>query len=148
MGITITNSGQGSVVRFRNLGRGGVMTSTTRQKFLLNFYPGAAVAYSLRLLNNTYTGAAIRVRRSSDSTETNIGFINGQLDTASLLTFCGVGNGFVTTWYDQSGNANNAIQITTTSQPRIVLNGVLYVENGLPTMFFPGLGTSYFSIVL
>jgi hypothetical protein len=28
MGITITNSGQGSVVRFRNLGRGGVMTST------------------------------------------------------------------------------------------------------------------------
>ena len=28
MGITITNSGQGSVVRFRNLGRGGVITST------------------------------------------------------------------------------------------------------------------------
>ena len=142
MGITITNSGQGSVVRFRNLGRGGVMTSTTIQKLLLNFYPGAAAAYSLRLLNNTYTGAAIRVRRSSDSTETNIGFVNGQLDTASLLTFCGVGSGFVTTWFDQSGNANNAVQSTTTSQPTIVLSGVIYLQNTKPTMFFNGIGVS------
>jgi hypothetical protein len=29
--------------------------------------------------------------------------LGNDLDTASLLTFCGAGNGFVTTWYDQSG---------------------------------------------
>lgn len=118
------------------------MNTTTIQKLLLNFYPGAAVAYSLRLLNNTYTGAAIRVRRSSDSTETNIGFVNGQLDTASLLTFCGVGNGFVTTWYDQSGNANNAVQSNISFQPQIVLSGVIYSQNTKPTMFFNGNGNS------
>lgn len=34
-------------------------------------------------------------------------------------------DGFVSTWYDQSGNANNATQATTTSQPKIVDAGVL-----------------------
>jgi hypothetical protein len=77
---------------------------------LLDLYPSAAVAYSLRKLRTAYTGSAIRVRRSSDNTEQDIGFVGRGLDTTALLTFCGVGDGFVKTWYDQSGNANNAIQ--------------------------------------
>ena len=39
-------------------------------------------------------------------------------------------DGFVSTWYDQSGNANDATQITTTSQPKIVDAGSL-VTGGL-----------------
>jgi len=39
-------------------------------------------------------------------------------------------DGFVSTWYDQSGNGNNATQITTTSQPKIVDAGSL-VTGGL-----------------
>lgn len=39
-------------------------------------------------------------------------------------------DGFVSTWYDQSGNANNAVQATSTSQPKIVDAGVL-VANGI-----------------
>ena len=39
-------------------------------------------------------------------------------------------DGFVSTWYDQSGNANNATQATTTSQPKIVSAGTL-VAGGL-----------------
>ena len=39
-------------------------------------------------------------------------------------------NGFVSTWYDQSGNANNATQATTTAQPKIVSAGSL-VTGGL-----------------
>ena len=39
-------------------------------------------------------------------------------------------DGFVSTWYDQSGNANDATQITTTSQPKIVSAGSL-VTGGL-----------------
>ena len=41
---------------------------------LLDDYPNSAVAYSLRKLRTAYTGAAIRVRRSSDNAEQDIGF--------------------------------------------------------------------------
>jgi hypothetical protein len=67
---------------------------------LLDTYSGAAAAYSLRLLRSAYTGDAIRVRRASDNTEQNIGFVNNELDTSSLTSFCSGTNGFVTTWYD------------------------------------------------
>lgn len=95
---------------------------------LLDTYTGAAVAYSLRKLRTAYTGAAIRVRRSSDNAEQDINFVGGDLDTASLLTFCGAGNGFVTTWYDQSGNANNATQATAASQCQIVSSGAVITD--------------------
>jgi hypothetical protein len=101
---------------------------------LLDTYTGAAVGYSLRQLRTAYTGAAIRVRRSSDNTEQDFGFVNNVLDTASLLTFCGAGNGFVTTWYDQSGNANNATQTTALNQPQIVSSGALLTANSKPCM--------------
>jgi hypothetical protein len=122
----------------------GILTAaaTSSFSFLLDLYPGATIAYSLRKLRSTYTGNSIRVRRSSDNTETNIGFVNNLLDTATLSSFCGSGNGFVTTWYDQSLNGNNALQILTGSQPQIVLNGVIFTQNGLPTLFFLGISTS------
>jgi hypothetical protein len=95
---------------------------------LLDSYPNAAVAYSLRKLRTAYSGNAIRVRRSSDNAEQDIGFnSSGELDTTALLAFVGTGvlnNGFVTTWYDQSTNGRNATQPTLlTSQAQIVLNG-------------------------
>jgi len=132
MGITITNSGQGSVVRFRNLGLGGVMTSTKNPppSLLLDTYSGAAAAYSLRKLRSAYTGAAVRVRRSSDNAETDIGFVNNELDTATLLTFCGANTGYVPVWYDQSGNARNASQTTALNQPVIIQSGVLVTDGG------------------
>jgi hypothetical protein len=102
---------------------------------LLNLYSGAAAAYSLRLLRKGYAGNAIRVRRSSDNTEANIGFdSNGNLNTATLLAFSGAGNGFVTTWYDQSGNGRDATQSTAGNQPQIVSSGSVILENGKPTI--------------
>jgi hypothetical protein len=74
------------------------------------------------------------VRRSSDNTEQNIGFVNNELDTSSLTTFCGAGNGFVTTWYDQSGNAINALQTTAANQPQIVSSGAVLTLNSKPTL--------------
>jgi hypothetical protein len=103
---------------------------------LLDTYPNAAAAYSLRLLRTLYTGNAIRVRRSSDNAEQNIGFVSNVLDTASLLTFCGAGNGFVTTWYDQSGNANNGVQTTAFNQPQIVSSGAMVTTNGKNSILF------------
>jgi hypothetical protein len=105
---------------------------------LLDTYSGAAVGYSLRKLSSTYSGSAIRVRRSSDNAEQNIGFVANVLDTASLLTFCGAGNGFVTTWYDQSGNANNGTQTTAINQPQIVSSGAMINEVSKPTLQFNG----------
>ena len=49
------------------------------------------------------------------------------------------GDGYVTTWYDQSGNKNNAIQTSTGSQPKIVdgVNGILTL-NSKPVIKFDG----------
>lgn len=80
-------------------------------------------AWSIRKLTSAYAGAALRVRRSSDSAEQDIGFSGGWLDTAALLAFVGAGDGFVVSWYDQSGNGRNLNQATTANQPKIVASG-------------------------
>jgi hypothetical protein len=108
------------------------------QPLLLDLYPNAAAAYSVRLLRTAYTGSAIRVRRSSDNAEQDIGFSGANLDTSSLTSFCSGTNGFVTTWYDQSGNARNATQTTALSQPQIVSSGSVILENGKPSFQFDG----------
>ena len=105
---------------------------------LLNDYSGAAAAYSLRLLDNTYSGNAARVRRASDNAEQDIGFANNQLDTTSLETFCSGTDGFVAIWYDQSGNAANTAQATAAKQPKIVASGSVITENGKPVVQFDG----------
>lgn len=115
-------------------------TITVTTLALLDAYPNAAAAYSLRKLRSAYTGSAIRVRRSSDNTEQDIGFSgSGGLDTSSLTSFCGSGNGFVTTWYDQSGNARNATQTTAANQPQIVSSGSVINVNSKPSIQFDGL---------
>lgn len=85
-------------------------------------------AYSLRKLRTAYAGSCIRVRRSSDNSELDIGFVSDYLDTAALLSFCGVGSGYITVVYDQSANAANRIQTLTVRQPRIVNAGALDLE--------------------
>ena len=105
---------------------------------LLEFYPGAAAAYSLRQLRRSVS-PAIRVRRSGDSLEQDIGFnSNGELDTNALLAFANGGDAWVDTWYDQSSNGNDAVQDTTESQPQIVSSGSLVTENGKPALLFDG----------
>lgn len=86
---------------------------------LLDTSGDAAAAYSLRLLNSSYGGNAVNVRRDNDNAEAEIGFAGGELDTKALSDHCGSANGFVDTWFDQSGNGNDAVQETTGSQPKI-----------------------------
>lgn len=78
-------------------------------------------AYGLKKLISTAT-SAIRVRRSSDNAEQDIGFVGDALDTASLLAFVGSNSGFVAKMYDQVG-ANHWLQATAANQPRIVNAG-------------------------
>jgi hypothetical protein len=121
----------------------------TQNTPLLDTYSGAAGAYSLRKLSSSYSGSAIRVRRSSDNTEQDIGFnVFGELDTVSLLAFAGAsGNAWVRTWYDQSGNSNDATQTTTSNQPKIVSNGTVETFNGKPSVRFINASTTYLDVV-
>lgn len=100
----------------------------------------AAIGLSCaRKLKSTFAGSPIRVRRSSDNTEQDIGFDgSGALDETALLAFVGAGNGFVTKLYDQSGNARHAVQATQATQPQIVASGVVNKRNSRPTMTFSG----------
>lgn len=95
----------------------------------------AAGAYSLRKLRSAYSGASVIVRRSSDNTTLSIGFVNNLLDVSTLLTFVGSGDGFIQTWFDQSGNGANFTQSTLASQPKIVSTGVVESKNSKPTIF-------------
>ena len=118
----------------------GLIGSQQVSDFLLDIYPNAAAAYSVRKLRAAYTGSAIRVRRSSDNTEQDIGFTTANvLDTTSLTSFCSGTNGFVTTWYDQSGNGLNEIQTTAANQPQIVSSGSILLDNGKPCLSFDGI---------
>jgi len=91
------------------------------------FTADLAVVWSVRRLLSSYTGALIRVRRSSDNTEQDIGYTSsGALDTTALLAFCGSGSGFIRWVYDQkTGTAINIGQSTAAAQPRIVNAGAL-----------------------
>lgn len=104
---------------------------------VLDLYPNASAAYSVRKLKADATNA-LRVRRSSDNAEQDIGFVSEDLDTVSLLEFVGVGNGFVTTWYDQSGNGLDITNATAAQQPQIVSSGSVLLTNTKPTVRFDG----------
>jgi len=106
---------------------------------LLADYPGASAAYSLRNLIDTTTNV-VRVRRSSDNTEQD--FTATEITDNTLTTFTGANDGFVTNWYDQSGNGNNAVNSTATTQYKIVDSGVVYINNGKPAIYNPNTGSA------
>jgi hypothetical protein len=101
---------------------------------VLQIAPNAAAAYSLRSL----TGGdpkVVRVRRDTggaagDNDEQD--FTVSGISSGALVDFVGSGNdGFVDTWYDQSGNGNDAEQATAGNQPKIVSSGSLVPDDGI-----------------
>lgn len=119
------------------LGLGGTTTSDAAtltvyyETLLDNTNLGSALAAygPFRKMRAAYSGAAIRVRRSVDNAEQDIGFTINVLDTASLLTFSLGSNAFVTTVYDQSGTGLHIVQTDTTKQPQIVSLGALILHS-------------------
>jgi len=103
---------------------------------LLDLVPGAAAAYSLRSLSNSYADPVVTVRRSSDDAEED--FTAAEVDDGTLAAFCGAGDGFVKQWWDQSGNARHASQSTSGAQPQIVDAGVVILKEGKPAIEFDG----------
>jgi len=113
---------------------GGGIASTK----LLDIYSGASAAYSLRDLADASVGnPVVNVRRSSDNATQD--FTSTEITDGTLLAFVGntaSDNGYVTTWYDQSGNGRDTVQAVNNSQPQIVSSGALILVNSLPTVDF------------
>jgi len=103
---------------------------------LLDLVPGAAAAYSLRSLSNSYADPVVTVRRSSDDAEEN--FTAAEVADGTLAAFCGAGDGFVKQWWDQSGNARHASQTTAGYQPKIVSSGIVVTQDGNAAIQFDG----------
>ena len=119
---------------------------------LLDLHPGAAACYPLRVVKAAdINEPLLRVRRDSDNDEINVkadlsAMVNGNYflsmnsglvgSGASFADFMGSANGFVRTWYDQSGNARHAEQATAGNQPQIVAGGALYTIGGKPRVRF------------
>ncbi|MDP4933547.1 MAG: hypothetical protein NWR30_02440, partial [Salibacteraceae bacterium] len=93
---------------------------------------GFRLALSLRLVNANYNGNAVELRRSSDNALASFGFVNGELDEASISAWAGASTIFVRTLYDQSGNSRDVIQTLNARQPTLILNS----SYGAPVMNF------------
>jgi len=98
-------------------------------------FGAAAAAYSLRDIG-AMNGKVVRVRRDSDDAEED--FSANQVASGALEDFVGSGNdGFVSIWYDQTGNGNNATQSDDSKEPKIVSSGTI-IKNvkGFPALEF------------
>jgi hypothetical protein len=94
---------------------------------------GLESAWSVgRRLRAAYSGPIIRVRESVGNTERDFSGsgASGAVDPAAVAAFCGAGDGFLTTIYDQSGLTRNLTQSTTTRQPQVVSSGSAITQNG------------------
>lgn len=108
-------------------------------------FGGAAAAYSLRDIG-VNNGPVVDVRCSNGTAP----FSALQVSGGAIEAFVGSGNdGFVSKWYDQSGNGRHMIQSDTADQPRIVNSGTLETDpGGNPTIKFLNVGTGLGSTFL
>jgi hypothetical protein len=122
----------------RTLARKGVLPFV-EAGFFSDIFGVPDVAFSVRKLTPTSTNC-IRVRRSNDNAEQDIGFVSNTgdalIDTSALLSFVGSGNdGFVTTLYNQGNNGNDFTNTNGSTQARIVDGGSLVVDSeGFPAV--------------
>ena len=115
--------------------------------------------YSVKRLSGTYYGPTISVRRSTDSvtqdfyadTLGNLGmYLNAR--GQSITSWLNGATGFITTWYDQSGNGKHATQTVTSAQPSInIINTYVTFDTDdffrLPDGTVPNGNTKYTVVV-
>lgn len=99
----------------------------------------AEAAYGVRKLRGAYAGSCVRIRRDSDNAESDFGFDpSGDLDMVAVLAFCGADNGYIVTWYDQSGNSRDVAQATAGNQPKLRGTGFVIPGEESPWAIFNG----------
>tara|TARA_R110000782_G_scaffold86510_5_gene167701 strand:+ start:240 stop:1055 length:816 start_codon:yes stop_codon:yes gene_type:complete len=83
------------------------------------FPTGLAAIFAFVLMRKDYSGFCIKVRRSSNDEELDVGFVDGVLNVAAINTFCSTNDGFLSIKYDQSIIGNHQRQTDLTKQPKI-----------------------------
>jgi hypothetical protein len=117
----------------------GIISQTLKHHsesgFILDDYPGAHVAYSLRALSSSFTGNVIQVERGGDSAIN--AFTATEVTDGTLVSWANEGNGdaYVIVWYDQTGNNRNLNCFSLGNT--IVSGGTLLTEDGTPYILFP-----------
>jgi hypothetical protein len=114
------------------------VSNVGRKAHLLDEVTGAVCALSLnRKLRKAYTGSAYIMQRSSDSTNQTISFLGtGKVDGVTEKSFVGANTGYVTTWYDQSGNARDFTQATQANMPKTYISGTEQTKQGAKSIYF------------
>ena len=117
---------------------GSVQPASSPVVLPLDAVVNALQAFSFRLLRALFIGALLRLRRDSDNAESDFSAdSNGDIDLAAIAAWLGGATGFGTTWYDQSGNSKDNIEVTAAQQPTFTLS----VMNGLPNFVLDAAGT-------
>ncbi len=103
----------------------------------LDAAPSAAAAYGVTRLRRAYAGNAFQIKRLSDNTTLDVGFVNDVADFGAADAFCQGTTGVFAKWYDQSGNGLDAL--AGANPPRLTFNTV----NGFRAISFSTLGGAY-----
>lgn len=99
----------------------------------------APFGISTSKLRTDYSGFCMRVRRSTDNAEQDIGFSGDFIDTGALLSFCGGFDGFISIYYNQGSIEGTGVQIAAANQPQVVSSGVLtFNQDGRFAPLFSG----------
>lgn len=99
---------------------------------MLDQFTGATVLLSLTKESANYGGNCVQISDSAGSNQVTIGFTGTSINTTALNAALAGGNRYVDTWYDQSGNGNNATQATLSKRYQIIVD-----TDGLPTLTSP-----------
>lgn len=113
-------------------------TVTAAGRSVLDNLNNPVALYALTKLS--HAPVAVRIERGTDGAQIDIGWTaTGDLDLAAALAFVGAGGqGYVNTWYDQSGSGNNLIQSVRANMPQLVLNGATFQVGNKPGLVFNG----------
>ncbi len=84
-------------------------------KGLLDSFSGASAAYSLRRLSGSYTGHALRVRRSGDNVEADVGFNGGSVSLTSPVTNASGEPAYTLTYSDSAWQFTGSATFTSSS---------------------------------
>jgi hypothetical protein len=118
------------------INKSGIIASS-RRNLLFDIQGGAYGAYSLRYLNRGYTGDVILGYH--DGTAATQGFTPTEIVDGTLLSWADGDHVRVKTWYDQSGNGNDATQTARYNMPTVVISGVMQFLSGtIPAVDFDG----------
>lgn len=94
-------------------------------------------AFSLSRLITDYTDSLIKVERLSDNARLDIGYSGIGLNISAAENFCSGTDGFMESWYDQSGNSNDLSRPVIENTAQVVSDGsIITGDHGLPVCDF------------